>query len=130
MGRGDSGSPQSRTRSRCKTSSSTLVASRASGGGEPWENVSLGNVEHQKQVFQERNAQNPIYNRLGRNVSNLGRILDWTVDHIELPFTWPTRYTEEGEERTVTEEEDLLQVSRSSAREVERELTDHRLLFS
>lgn len=106
----ESSSSQSRSRSRmtttrCKTSSS-MMASR--GGDLCWDNLSLNNadyVERQRHLIRERNSQRPIYNQLNKNVANLGDVLQWTVNHIELPFTWPTQFNDDGQEHIVFEED-------------------------
>lgn len=106
LARGSSCSLHSRgSRNHCKTSS-TLLTSRVNN--DLWDNLSINNqefVERQKQLVMEKNRQNPIYSRLNRSVANLMGSLDWTVDHIELPFTWPTMYNQEGQEHIVFEED-------------------------
>lgn len=61
--------------------------------------------ERQKQLILERNSQNPIYRRLNKSVAQLKDVLDWTIDHIAVPFTWPTRYNEPGQEHIVFDED-------------------------
>lgn len=93
------------SKTRCKTSSS-LLTSRVNT--ELWDNLSMNNpefVERQKQLVVQRNHQNPIYCRFNRSVANLMESLEWTIDHIELPFTWPTVYNEEGQEHIVFDED-------------------------
>lgn len=114
----ESVSPQSRNRSglrsrltRCKTSSSTMAMSR---GTDLWDNLSLNNAEYvdrQRHSIRERNVQNPIYNRLNEIVESLADGLQWTVTHIELAFTWPTQYNEEGGQGDIVFEEDKVKVA-------------------
>lgn len=88
---------------RCKTSSTMMMSH-----SELWDNLSSNNaeyVERQKHLIREQNRQNAIYTRLNRNVAHLKDTLDWTIDHIQLPFTWPTQYNEEGQEGILFEED-------------------------
>lgn len=104
-------SPLSRSRSRITRSktASTMLASRANiGDALLWDNLSMNNVEfveRQRQSVQEQNSQNPIYCRLNRNVSELVETLNWTINHIELPFTWPTQFNDDGQEHIVFDED-------------------------
>lgn len=103
----ESCSPQSRSKSGGDRSRMTTIVSRA--GDHYFDNLSVNNaehVEHQKHLIRQRNLRNPIYHRLNENVlSNLEETLQWTISHIELPFTWPTEYNDDGQEHIVFDED-------------------------
>lgn len=103
---------------RCKTSS-TMMMSRSGANTTTTDNVcswennlssSVEYVDRQKHLIRERNRPNAIYSRLNANVSHLMATLDWTIDHIELPFTWPTQYNEAGQEH-IRFDEDKVKVA-------------------
>lgn len=67
----------------------------------------------QEQIVR-RNVHKPIYHRLNKNMECLENVINWTVEHIDLTFTWPTQYNEEGQEH-ISFEEDKVKVSVSVA---------------
>lgn len=67
--------------------------------------MNTAEYERQKGLIVARNLQNPIYRRLFAAVEQLDEVLEWTIDHIALPFTWPTLYNAPGQEHIVFDED-------------------------
>lgn len=112
---GQSTSQMGRAGGGCKTSSSSVVprtmtvmsSSPSRANTDLWDHLSMNTVEYerQKHLILERNSQNPIYRRLNRSVEQFRDVLEWTIDHIAVPFTWPTRFNEPGQENIVFDED-------------------------